>query len=117
MIEKANDMTCALFVNHQLWFEISIVSMVFTLGHIFLGHFEERTPKWRKLLKFLISILIVCLVSVYGSRQIAMVLLGCMFIPVIYVHAYLLPSKGINGWTAEPQERYYAYRGWDKKEK
>lgn len=23
-----------------------------------------------------------------------------------------LPKKGINGWTAEPREKYYALRGW-----
>ena len=28
------------------------------------------------------------------------------------VHAWWLPRHGINGWTAEPKEKYYALRGW-----
>ena len=31
---------------------------------------------------------------------------------VLFVHAWVLPSKGINGWTGEPKEKYYALRGW-----
>lgn len=32
----------------SMWFEIALVSFVLLLGHIFLGHFEERTSKLRK---------------------------------------------------------------------
>jgi len=28
------------------------------------------------------------------------------------VHGWWLPRQGINGWTAEPKERYYKFRGW-----
>ena len=30
----------------------------------------------------------------------------------VIVHAWWLPRQGINGWTAEPKEKYYAMRGW-----
>jgi len=30
------------------------------------------------------------------------------------VHAIWLPSKGINGWTGEPKDKYYELRGWPK---
>ena len=33
-------------------------------------------------------------------------------LPVVYIHVWLLPSQGINGWTGEPKEKYYALRGW-----
>lgn len=33
-------------------------------------------------------------------------------LPVIYVHGVWLPRHGVNGWTAEPREKYYALRGW-----
>ena len=31
---------------------------------------------------------------------------------VLVVHGWWLPRNGINGWTGEPQARYYAFRGW-----
>jgi hypothetical protein len=43
-----------------------------------------------------------------------MTLLGLMFLPVIYIHAWYLPKKGIDGWTGEPKSKYYQFRGWSK---
>ena len=99
---------------NSLWFEFSVVSMVFVLGHIFLGHFEERSPKGKKLFKYLFTLTIVVTISIFLGRTLAFVVLGLTFIPVIYIHTVLLPQKGINGWIAEPKSKYYDYRGWDK---
>lgn len=97
-----------------LWFEVAIVSIIIALGHILLGHFEERTSKWRKLMKYIATIVIIVSISHFFGRTIAFSLLGIMFIPVLYIHAILLPKKGINGWTGEPKSKYYEYRGWSK---
>jgi hypothetical protein len=43
-----------------------------------------------------------------------MLILALFFLPVVYIHAISLPKNGINGWTAEPKEKYYELRGWDK---
>ena len=100
--------------NDSLWFEVSIVTFFFLLGHIFMGHFEERSPAWRKLLKYVLTLGIILLLSVYFNRTVALVVLGISLIPVIYIHGVVLPRKGINGWTGEPRWRYYDFRGWDK---
>jgi hypothetical protein len=42
-----------------LWFEVAVVSSMFAFGHIFFGHFEERTPRWRKALKLVAFIALV----------------------------------------------------------
>ena len=97
-----------------LWFEIAVVTIFFLLGHIFLGHFEERSPKWRKVLKYLATIAIIISISVFFGRTIAFLILGLALIPVWYVHGILLPKKGINGWTGEPKSKYYEFRGWSK---
>ncbi len=97
-----------------LWFEVAIVSILFLLGHIYFGHFEERSPKWRKLLKYLVTLSIIVFISIYVERVYALAILGLSLIPVIYVHGVLLPKKGINGWTGEPKSKYYEFRGWDK---
>ena len=99
---------------NNLWFEVSLVTFFFLLGNIFLGHFEERSPKWRKLLKYLLTLAVILSLSIYFGRTIALVLLGLSLIPIIYIHGVLLPKKGINGWTGEPKSKYYEFRGWDK---
>lgn len=99
---------------HTLWFEIAIVSIFFLVGNIYLGHFEERSPKWRKVLKYLVTLVIILSISIFFGRTAALVVLGLTLVPVIYVHGILLPKKGINGWTGEPKSKYYEFRGWDK---
>ena len=98
----------------SLWLEISIVTIFFLLGHIFLGHFEERSPYWRKLAKYIVTLTIILLLSIYFGRAIALSILAASLIPVIYIHGILLPRKGINGWTGEPRGKYYDFRGWNR---
>jgi hypothetical protein len=57
---------------------------------------------------------IVLLISIYAGRMVAMGLLALFFIPVVYIHGFYLPRKGINGWTGEPKSKYYEFRKWDK---
>ncbi len=96
-----------------IWFEVALVSILYTLGHIFLGHFEAKTPKLRKFVKYIMTIVVVLCLSVFVDRRLALILLGVSLLPTIYIHCILLPKKGINGWTGEPKEKYYAYRGWE----
>jgi hypothetical protein len=98
----------------SLWFEVSAVTFFFLLGHIFMGHFEERSPKWRKLAKYLATLAIIIGISVFFGRAVAFIVLGVALLPVIYIHGVILPRKGINGWTGEPKGKYYEFRGWDK---
>ncbi len=80
-----------------------------------MGHFEEQTPKLRRVGKYLLTLLLICLVSYYFGRPVAMLLLGLSVFPVLYIHLYYLPrKKGINGLTGEPKSKYYEFRGWDK---
>lgn len=96
----------------SLWFEIALISSIFALGNIFFGHFEERTPKWRKVLKFALFVLIAIGISTLFGRIWTFAFLGVLSLLVLYVHGVVLPRKGINGWTAEPKDKYYAMRGW-----
>src|SRR5687768_12049446 len=99
---------------NTLWFDTSIVTLFFLFGHIFFSHFEERSPKWRKVAKYIVTMVIMLSISGFAGRVYAFSLLGLAVLPVIYVHAVLLPRKGINGWTGEPKSKYYDFRGWDK---
>jgi hypothetical protein len=109
--EKQNNM----WATESLWFEVSVVSIMYALGNILMGHFEEQTPKVRRVGKYLLTLILVCGISVYFGRTASMILLASFIIPLIYVHAYYLPKKkGINGWTGEPKSRYYEFRKWNK---
>ena len=104
-----------MWATNSLWFEIAIVSIIYALGNILFGHFEERTPKWRRAGKYVLTLIIVIGVSVYFGRIVAMVLLASFIFPFLYIHGYYLPNKkGINGWTGEPKSKYYDFRKWDK---
>ena len=104
-----------MWTTNSLWFEIAIVSIIYALGNILMGHFEERTPKIRRVSKYLMTLIIVCVVSVYFGREASMILLSIFIVPLLYVHAWYLPKKkGINGWTGEPKSKYYEFRKWNK---
>ena len=98
---------------NTLWVEIAVITLFFLLGHIYFGHFEERSPKWRKLVKYIVTLAIILSLSVFFGRTVAFVVLGIALLPVVYIHGVVLPKKGINGWTEEPKGKYYEFRGWD----
>jgi hypothetical protein len=80
-----------------------------------MGHFEERTHKVRRVGKYILTIILICAISIFLGRPVAMTLLAMVMLPVLYIHGYVLPRKhGINGWTGEPKSKYYDFRKWDK---
>ncbi len=104
-----------MWSTESLWFEIAIVSIIFAIGNMVMGHFEEQTPKIRRVGKYLLMLSMICGISVVFGRAAAMTTLGLLLLPVLYVHGYYLPKrKGINGWTGEPKSKYYEFRGWNK---
>jgi hypothetical protein len=95
-----------------MWMEAAIVATIFAVGNILFGHWEAETPKWRRLLKFVLILLLTLGISTSLGRRWAFLFLGLLGLAALIVHAWWLPRHGINGWTAEPKEKYYAMRGW-----
>ncbi|MCE3230020.1 MAG: hypothetical protein K0S32_4571 [Bacteroidetes bacterium] len=99
----------------SLWFEIAIVSIIFAIGNMTMGHFEEQTPKLRRVGKYILVLIIICGLSILFDRTVAMVVLSLFLVPLFYIHGYYLPKKkGINGITGEPKTKYYEFRKWNK---
>ena len=97
-----------------MWMVIAITATIIAVGNILFGHFEEKTPKWRRVLKTLFMLCLMGVISTWAGIGWACGLLGLMFIGVLVIHGWWLPSKGINGWTGEPKDKYYELRGWAK---
>lgn len=98
----------------SLWFEVAIVSILMALGQILFGHFEERTPRVKKLVKYLLFLGLVLGISYFFGRVLAISFLFIAMLPALYIHMIVLPRNGINGWTGEPKSKYYDFRKWDK---
>ncbi len=96
----------------NLWIDVAVVSTMFAVGNIVFGHFEARTPKWRRILKLFVITGLLALVSSTAGRAWSASLVGAMLAAAAIVHAWWLPKHGINPWTGEPKAQYYALRGW-----
>jgi hypothetical protein len=89
-----------------LWFDVAVVMTIFAIGSILFGRFEEHKPRGRRLLKTVIVLVVTLAVSATVGRVWAYGLLGVPLLAAAWVHLYWLPKHGINGWTAEPREKY-----------
>jgi hypothetical protein len=94
------------------WFEVALVATIFAVGNILFGHFEERTPKWRRVTKVIVFLAVTRLITVQFGRPWSYLVIAVPLTLVLVIHGWWLPRQGINGWTGEPKERYYKFRGW-----
>jgi hypothetical protein len=93
-------------------FDVTLVAFLLAVGNVAFLRFDPHKPWWRRLLKSLLILAITVAISHYFGRTGVLVAIGIALLPLIYVHAIWLPRHGINGWTAEPRDKYYALRGW-----
>ena len=82
------------------------------VGNATFRHFEPHKPLWRRLLNIFAALAITAMISYYFGRTGVMIAFAIALLPVTWIHAIWLPLHGVNGWTGEPREKYYALRGW-----
>jgi len=97
-----------------MWVPIAITAFIFAVGNILFGHFQEKTPKWRRVTKVVLVLGVVGAISakvgpVWGLAPVAL-----MLVAFVIVHLWWLPKHGINGLTAEPRDKYYLFMGWPR---
>jgi len=95
-----------------MWLDLAIVAAILIWGNIQFRHFEPHMPVWRRVAKTCVILGIAGVISHYFGRTGVLIAIGMAALPVIYIHGIWLPRHGVNGWTAEPREKYYALRGW-----
>lgn len=90
------------------WFDLALVMALFAAGSIGFGRFEEHRPRSRRLLKLVLVSGVFVAVSQLAGRAWALGLLAVPLAGAAWVHLVWLPRHGVNGWTAEPRDRYLA---------
>jgi hypothetical protein len=93
-------------------FDLTLVALLLAVGNVAFRRFDPDKPLWRRLLKSLFILAGTAAISDYFGRTGVLIAIGIALLPLICVHAIWLPRHGINGWTAEPRDKYYALRGW-----
>ncbi len=88
------------------WFDVAVVMSLFAVGSILFGRFEEHKPRWRRLLKVVIVLALTLTLAATVGRVWAYGLLVLPILGAAWVHLRWLPRHGINGWTAEPRDKY-----------
>src|SRR5215212_12280781 len=79
------------------WFDVAIAATGLMLGHLYFGRFEEHKPRWRRLLKSVIGIVIVVGTTALAGRTWTYVLIAAIGVGVLAVHGWWLPRNGVNG--------------------
>jgi hypothetical protein len=92
--------------------DLAGVTVMLVAGNMAFRHFEPQMPLWRRLLKASAVLATTAVISYYFGRTGVIIAFIIAVLPVIYIHAIWLPRHGVNGWTGEPRETYYALRGW-----
>lgn len=89
-----------------------MVAVILLAGNIAFRHFEPQMPWWRRMLKSMLILGGTALVSHQFGRTGVLAGAAAALAAFLYVHAYWLPKRGVNGWTGEPRARYHQLRGW-----
>ena len=97
-----------------MFFELFVAAALLCLGLIFFGHFEEGTPRWRRVLKIAIYFGGTALLSATIGRGAALAWVAAGLVAGLSVHAWWTRKHGIDFWTAEPWDRYRELRGWTR---
>lgn len=87
--------------------EILIVLTIASLAYfVVFNKFEKHVPMKRRIVKLVTVVGVLSLIGIVFSRYAFWGMIGLMTIGQIYVHGVYFPKHGVNGWTAEPYDKY-----------
>jgi len=93
-------------------FALILMAVFLAVGNMVFWRFDPNQPLWRRLLKVVLALAMTAVVSHYFAWTGVLLWFAILALPILYIHAIWLPRHGVNGWTAEPRDKYYALRGW-----
>ncbi len=87
--------------------EILTVITIASLAYfVVFKKFEKHVPMRGRIVKLLIVVGVLSIIGIVFSRYAFWGMIGLMTIGQIYVHGVYFPKHGVNGWTAEPYDKY-----------
>jgi len=87
------------------------MALLLAVGNIFFWRFDPRQPFWRRTLKIIVTLAVTAVVTRYFGTIGVIVWFAIVILPIVYIHGIWLPRHGVNGWTAEPRDKYHVLRG------
>jgi hypothetical protein len=92
------------------WFVSAVLAAT---GLTVFGHFEEKTPLWRRLSKWAFYFGMTGALSRWPGRHWTFVwIFGLPGLGLLF-HVWWCRKHDIDPLTAEPKDRYYELRGWE----
>ena len=88
------------------WFDVAVISLSFAVGNILFGRFEEHRSRWRRIFKLALVLAITLGLAQTVGRAWAYGWMVPILLLVVWIHGVWLPRNGVNGWTAEPRDKY-----------
>lgn len=89
---------------------ITEILIVFTIAGIayfvLFNNFEKHIPVQKRITKLFIVVGILAIIGVLFGRYAFWGVITLMTVGQIYLHGVYFPKHGINGFTAEPYDKY-----------
>jgi uncharacterized membrane protein len=87
--------------------ETLIVLTIASLAYfVVFNKFEKHVPMQRRITKLFIVVGVLTIIGILFGRFAFWGVIALMTIGQVYVHAVYFPKYGVNGWTAEPYDKY-----------
>lgn len=87
--------------------EILIVLTIASLAYfVVFNKFEKHVPIIRRIVKLVTVVGVLSIIGILFSRYAFWGMIALMTIGQVYVHGVYFPKHGVNGWTAEPYDKY-----------
>ena len=87
--------------------EILIVLTISSLAYfVVFNKFEKHVPMKRRIVKLVTVVGVLSIIGILFSRYAFWGMIALMTIGQVYVHGVYFPKHGVNGWTAEPYDKY-----------
>lgn len=91
------------------WFEVALVATIFAVGNILFGHFEERTPKWRRVAKVIVFLAVTRLIAVQFGRPWSYLVIAIPLALVLVVHGF--HARASTDGRASPRSATTSFAG------
>jgi len=87
--------------------EIIIVLTIASVAYfVVFNKFEKHVPMTRRIVKLVILVGVLAIIGILFSRFAFWGMIALMTVGQIYLHGVYFPKHGVNGWTAEPYDKY-----------